>query len=166
MSRAQMNTNKRRGAAQMHSTPSFTYSAFLHLPQLSGQNLLSYMTDGLFQLSKTLCARHQIPEDQHLPFIADEGQGGLHRAGREFFEDFLFHNYLQGNFKWSSCRMHGYHKPLYGIIIAFNSKKSKQHRNGIFLVTTPQYCAYFTSRTKHITIKLSEKTMYGGTSHE
>ena len=28
MSRAQMNTNKRRGAAQMHSTPSFTYSAF------------------------------------------------------------------------------------------------------------------------------------------
>ena len=60
MSRAQMNTNKRRGAAQMHSTPSFIYSAFL-LPQLSGQNLLSYMTDGLFQLSKTLCARHQIP---------------------------------------------------------------------------------------------------------
>ena len=54
MSRAQMNTNKRRGAAQMHSTPSFTYSAFLHLPQLSGPNLLSYMTDGLFQLSKTL----------------------------------------------------------------------------------------------------------------
>ena len=50
--------------------------------------------------------------------------------------------------------MHGYHKPLYGIIIAFNSKKSKQHRNGIFLVTTPQYCAYF---TKRITIKLSEK---------
>ena len=50
MSRAQMNTNKRRGAAQMHSTPSFIYSAFLHLPQLSGQNLLSYMTDGLFQL--------------------------------------------------------------------------------------------------------------------
>ena len=34
--------------------------------------------------------------------------------------------------------MHGYHKQLYGIIIAFNSKKSKQHRNGIFLVTTPQ----------------------------
>ncbi len=61
MSRGQMNTNKRRGAAQMHSTPSFTYSAFLHLPQLSGQNLLSYMTDGLFQRSKTLCARHQIP---------------------------------------------------------------------------------------------------------
>ena len=99
MSRAQMNTNKRRGAAQMHSTPSFTYSAFpsslllypspyahmasrtgfrlypssfsvdlpgqqpafLHLPQLSGQNLLSYMTDGLFQLPKPLCARHQIP---------------------------------------------------------------------------------------------------------
>ena len=61
MSRGQMNTNKRRGAAQMHSTPSFTYSAFLHLPQLSGQNLLSHMTDGLFQLSKTLCARHQIP---------------------------------------------------------------------------------------------------------
>ena len=28
MSRAQMNTNKRRGAAQMRSTPSFTYSAF------------------------------------------------------------------------------------------------------------------------------------------
>ena len=27
MSRAQMNTNKRRGAAQMHSTPSFTYVA-------------------------------------------------------------------------------------------------------------------------------------------
>ena len=26
MSRAQMNANKRRGAAQMHSTPSFTYS--------------------------------------------------------------------------------------------------------------------------------------------
>ena len=43
------------------STPSFTYSAFLHLPQLSGQNLLSYMTDGLFQLPKPLCARHQIP---------------------------------------------------------------------------------------------------------
>ena len=61
MSRAQMNTNKRRGAAQMHSTPSFTYSAFLHLPQLSSQNLLSYMTDGLFQLPKPLCARHQIP---------------------------------------------------------------------------------------------------------
>ena len=34
--------------------------------------------------------------------------------------------------------MHGYHKQLYGIIIAFNSKKSKQHRNDIFLVTTPQ----------------------------
>ncbi len=58
MSRAQMNTNKRRGAVHLCSTPSFTYSAFLHLPQLSGQNLLSYMTDGLFQLSKTLCARH------------------------------------------------------------------------------------------------------------
>ena len=28
MSRAQMNTNKRRGAAQMRSTPSFTYSTF------------------------------------------------------------------------------------------------------------------------------------------
>ena len=27
MSRAQMNTNKRRGTAQMHSTPSFTYVA-------------------------------------------------------------------------------------------------------------------------------------------
>ena len=157
MSRAQMNTNKRRGAAQMHSTPSFSYSAFLHLPQLSGQNLLGHMTDGLFQLSKTLCARHQIPENQHLPFIADEGQGGLHRAGREFFEDLFFHNYLQGIFKWSKCPMHGYHKPLYGIIIAFNRKKSKQHRNGIFPVTTPQYCAYFTSRTKRITIKLSEK---------
>ena len=50
MSRAQMNTNKRRGAAQMHSTPSFTYSAFLHLPQLSGQNLLSYMTDSVTAL--------------------------------------------------------------------------------------------------------------------
>ena len=50
MSRAQMNTNKRRGAVHLCSTPSFTYSAFLHLPQLSGQNLLSYMTDGLFQL--------------------------------------------------------------------------------------------------------------------
>ena len=61
MSRAQMNTNKRRGAVHLCSTPSFTYSAFLHLPQLSGQNLLSHMTDGLFQLSKTLCARHQIP---------------------------------------------------------------------------------------------------------
>ena len=61
MSRAQMNTNKRRGAVHLCSTPSFTYSAFLHLPQLSGQNLLSYMTDGLFQFSKTLCARHQIP---------------------------------------------------------------------------------------------------------
>ena len=42
--------------------------------------------------------------------------------------------------------MHGYHTPLYGIIIAFNRKKSKQHRNGIFLVTTPQYCAYFHNR--------------------
>ena len=61
MSRAQMNTNKRRGAVHLCSTPSFTYSAFLHLPQLSGQNLLSYMTDGLFQFSKTLCARQQIP---------------------------------------------------------------------------------------------------------
>ena len=69
MSRAQMNTNKRRGAAQMHSTPSFTYSAFLHLPQLSGQNLLSYMTDGLFQLPKPLCARHQIPNGRTPPGV-------------------------------------------------------------------------------------------------
>jgi predicted SnoaL-like aldol condensation-catalyzing enzyme len=42
--------------------------------------------------------------------------------------------------------MHGYHKQLYGIIIAFNRKKSKQHRNGIFPVTTPQYCVYFHNR--------------------
>ena len=81
MSRAQMNTNKRRGAAQMHSTPSFTYSAFLHLPQLSGQNLLSYMTDGLFQLPKAFGARHQVSQDQNLPFVADQGQGGFHRTG-------------------------------------------------------------------------------------
>ena len=54
MSRAQMNTSKRRGAAQMHSTPSFTYSAFLHLPQLSGQNLLSYMTDSVTALLELL----------------------------------------------------------------------------------------------------------------
>ena len=54
MSRAQMNTNKRRGAAQMHSTPSFTYSAFLHLPQLSGQNLLSYMTYSVTALLELL----------------------------------------------------------------------------------------------------------------
>ena len=54
MSRAQMNTNKRRGAAQMHSTPSFTYSAFLRLRQLSGQNLLSYMTDSVTALLELL----------------------------------------------------------------------------------------------------------------
>ena len=48
-----MNTNKRRGAAQMHSTPSFIYSAFL-LPQLSGQNLLSYMTDSVTALLELL----------------------------------------------------------------------------------------------------------------
>ena len=73
MSRAQMNTNKRRGAAQMHSTPSFTYSAFLHLPQLSGQNLLSYMTDGLFQLAEPHGAvEQQIAQDQNFPFITDK----------------------------------------------------------------------------------------------
>ena len=66
MSRAQMNTNKRRGAAQMHSTPSFTYSAFLHLPQLSGQNLLSYMTDGLFQLAEP----HGAVEQQSFPALS------------------------------------------------------------------------------------------------
>ena len=84
MSRAQMNTNKRRGAAQMHSTPSFTYSAFLHLPQLSGQNLLSYMTDGLFQLAESLRALHQVAQYQNLPFVADEHQRGFHRACGQF----------------------------------------------------------------------------------
>ena len=37
----------------MHSTPSFIYSAFL-LPQLSGQNLLSYMTDSVTALLELL----------------------------------------------------------------------------------------------------------------
>ena len=44
----------------MHSTPSFTYSAFLHLPQLSGQNLLSYMTDSVTALLELL--KNAAPE--------------------------------------------------------------------------------------------------------
>ena len=39
------------------------------------------MADGPFQLSKPFCSRHQVTEDQHLPFIADEGKRRFHRAG-------------------------------------------------------------------------------------
>jgi len=33
--------------------------------------------DGLFQLAEAPGAVHQLPQDQYLPFVADEHQGGL-----------------------------------------------------------------------------------------
>lgn len=56
-------------------------SAGLHLPQLGGEDLLGDGADGLFQLPKAFGARHQVSQDQNLPFVADQGQGGFHRTG-------------------------------------------------------------------------------------
>ena len=56
---------------------------FLHRPKLGGQDLLRHIAYGLFQLPEPLRSRHQVPQDQHLPLIPDEGQRGLHRAGRK-----------------------------------------------------------------------------------
>ena len=89
----------------MHSTPSFTYSAFLHLPQLSGQNLLSYMTDGLFQLPKPLCARHQIPNGRTPP--------GVHPHCVSRSAPFQCH--LSADDLWRRCEgRSGNHRTRYG----------------------------------------------------
>lgn len=58
-------------------------TALLHLAQLCGQNLLRDMPDGLFQFAETQGAVHQVTQDEHLPFIADESEGSLHGAGWE-----------------------------------------------------------------------------------
>ncbi len=60
-------------------------SLFLHIPELCGQHFLGHAADGLFQLPEPLGPRHQVPQDQDFPLIADEHQRGLHRAGRQFF---------------------------------------------------------------------------------
>lgn len=60
----------------------------LHIPKLCGQHLLAYAADRLFQFSKTLGSRQKIPQDQHLPLVADKRQGRLHRAA-ERYADFL-----------------------------------------------------------------------------
>ena len=56
-------------------------AAVLHLPELSGQDLLAHAVDGAFQLAEALRTGEQIPQDQHLPFVADERQRGLYRTG-------------------------------------------------------------------------------------
>lgn len=47
------------------------------------------MADGLFQLAEALGPAHELPQDEHLPFVPDEHQGRLHRAGRQFHSVFL-----------------------------------------------------------------------------
>lgn len=42
--------------------------------------------DGLFQLAEAPGAVHQLPQDQYLPFVADEHQGGLDWAGGQFHD--------------------------------------------------------------------------------
>lgn len=59
-------------------------TVFLHLPQLGGEHLLAHAGQRLFQLAETLGAGEQVPQDQHLPFVTDHGEGGFHRAGRQF----------------------------------------------------------------------------------
>ena len=59
-------------------------TAGLHLAQLCGQNLLRDVPDGLFQFAETQGAVRQVTQDEHLPFIADERQRGLDRAGGQF----------------------------------------------------------------------------------
>ena len=110
MSRAQMNTNKRRGAAQMHSTPSFTYSAFLHLPQLSGQNLLSYMTDGLFQLDFFSSPKRFVPGIRSR--MAGRTPGvSPHRLSRSA----PFQCHLSADDLWRRCEgRSGNHRTRYG----------------------------------------------------
>ena len=60
-------------------------AAPLHLPELGRQHFLADRADGLLQFSKTLCPRHQIPENEHLPLVTDQRQRGFHRTGRKFF---------------------------------------------------------------------------------
>ena len=60
-------------------------AAPLHLPELGRQHFLADRADGLLQFSKTLCPRHQIPENEHLPLVTDQRQRGFYRTGRKFF---------------------------------------------------------------------------------
>ena len=56
-------------------------TAFLHGAKLCGQHFLRHRADGFFQFAETFGSGHQIPQNQHLPLIPDEGQRGFHGTG-------------------------------------------------------------------------------------
>ena len=53
----------------------------LHIALLRGQHLLRHMADGLFKFTEALGAVHQVAQDEHLPFVADEHERRLDGAG-------------------------------------------------------------------------------------
>lgn len=71
-------------------------SAFLHCPELGGQDLLGHIAYGLFQFPEPLRSRHQVTQDQHLPLVPDEGQRSLHGTGRKFVLCFCLQRCTKG----------------------------------------------------------------------
>ena len=49
---------------------------------LGSENFLGNAADGFFEFSEPLCSRHEVAQDQDLPFITDQHKRCLYRAGR------------------------------------------------------------------------------------
>ena len=83
----------------------------LHIPQLGGQHLLRHAADGLLQFPEAFGPRQQVAQDEHLPLVPDQHQGGLDRAGGQFSFDGFRHDvflqwFLFGNYGTIKCLLH------------------------------------------------------------
>ena len=62
---------------------------FFHGAQLLRQHFLRNAADGALELAEAFRAIHQIAQNEHLPFVADEQKRGLHWTWRQVF--FIWH---------------------------------------------------------------------------
>ena len=64
-------------------------AACLHAAQMTGQHFLCDPCYRAHQFIKSFRSRHQISDNEYLPFISDELQRHLYRAVRDFFIGFM-----------------------------------------------------------------------------
>ena len=106
-------------------------TAFLHSPELNGEDLLGYIAHGLFQFAETLCPRQQIAQDQNLPLISNQCQGRFYRAGGKFRNRRFFIAASTGFFSVTTAQKCAYFtKEDYGIIIVPEASESKPENQG------------------------------------